>query len=92
MEPIPQRVYDPSQGTVYIPVPVQQSIWTYNFGSTRFIYYLTFQEGPTGRHRRRETMAIKRLSGDSSVILAAATVDHRGGSISGSSPERGPLT
>jgi hypothetical protein len=26
-------------------VPVQQSIWTYNFGSTRFLYYLTFQEG-----------------------------------------------
>jgi hypothetical protein len=45
MKPIPQRVYDPSQGTVYILVPVQQSIWTYNFGSTRFIYYLTFQEG-----------------------------------------------
>ena len=28
-------------------MPVQQSIWTYNFGSTRFLYqyYLTFQEG-----------------------------------------------
>jgi Protein of unknown function (DUF2845) len=45
MKYIPQHAYDPSQGTVYILVPVQQSIWTYNFGSTRFIYYLTFQEG-----------------------------------------------
>jgi hypothetical protein len=43
---IPQRAYDPiSQTTVYILMPVQQSIWTYNFGSTRFLYYLTFQEG-----------------------------------------------
>jgi len=42
----PQRAYDPaSQTTVYILVPVQQHIWTYNFGSTRFLYYLTFQEG-----------------------------------------------
>jgi Protein of unknown function (DUF2845) len=30
---------------VYILVPVQQSIWTYNFGWTRFLYDLTFQEG-----------------------------------------------
>jgi hypothetical protein len=43
---IPQRAYDPtSQTPVYILVPVQQSIWTYNFGSTRFLYYLTFQGG-----------------------------------------------
>jgi hypothetical protein len=41
-----QRAYDPiSQTTVYILVPVQQSSWTYNFGPTRFVYYLTFQEG-----------------------------------------------
>ncbi|HEX9871247.1 MAG TPA: DUF2845 domain-containing protein [Candidatus Tectomicrobia bacterium] len=46
MKHLPQRAYDPtSQATVYILVPVQQSIWTYNFGSTRFLYYLTFQEG-----------------------------------------------
>jgi hypothetical protein len=45
MKHLAQRVYDPSQGTVSILVPVQQTIWTYNFGSTRFIYYLTFQEG-----------------------------------------------
>jgi hypothetical protein len=46
MKNIPQRIYDPkSQTSVYILVPVQQSIWTYNFGSTRFLYYLTFQEG-----------------------------------------------
>jgi Protein of unknown function (DUF2845) len=46
MKHIPQRAYDPtSRATVYILVPVQQSIWTYNFGSTRFLYFLTFQEG-----------------------------------------------
>lgn len=43
---IPQRAYDPTSHTpVYILVPVQQSIWTYNFGPTRFLYYLTFQQG-----------------------------------------------
>jgi Protein of unknown function (DUF2845) len=43
---IPQRAFDPtSQTPVYILAPVQQSIWTYNFGSTRLLYYLTFQEG-----------------------------------------------
>jgi hypothetical protein len=46
MKHLPQRAYNPiSQTSVYILVPVQQSIWTYNFGSTRFLYYLTFQEG-----------------------------------------------
>jgi hypothetical protein len=46
MKHLPQRAYDPtSHTTVYILVPVQQSIWTYNFGSTRFLYYLTFQDG-----------------------------------------------
>jgi Protein of unknown function (DUF2845) len=46
MKHLPQRAYDPtSHTTVYILVPVQQSIWTYNFGSTRFLYELTFQEG-----------------------------------------------
>jgi len=46
MKHLPQRAYDPiSQTSVYILVPVQQSIWTYNFGSTRLLYYLTFQEG-----------------------------------------------
>jgi hypothetical protein len=43
---LPQRAYDPTtQSPVYILVPVQQSIWTYNFGPTRLVYYLTFQEG-----------------------------------------------
>jgi hypothetical protein len=42
MNHLPQRAYDPiSQAPVYILVPVQQSIWTYNFGSTRFLYYPT---------------------------------------------------
>ena len=46
MKYVPQRAYDPTSKTpVYILVPVQQSIWTYNFGSTRLLYYLTFQEG-----------------------------------------------
>jgi uncharacterized protein DUF2845 len=30
---------------VYILVPVQQRIWTDDFGSTRFLYDVTFQEG-----------------------------------------------
>jgi hypothetical protein len=43
---IPQRTFDPTSNTPgYILVPVQQSIWTYNFGSSRLLYYLTFQEG-----------------------------------------------
>jgi hypothetical protein len=46
MKHIPQRAYDlTSQTYGYILVPVQQSIWTYNFGPTRFVYYLTLQEG-----------------------------------------------
>lgn len=46
MEYIPQRTFDPTSKTpIYILVPVQQSIWTYNFGSTRLLYYLTFQQG-----------------------------------------------
>ena len=41
-----QRAYDPiSQPPVSILVPVQQSIWTDNIGSTRFLYDVTFQEG-----------------------------------------------
>jgi hypothetical protein len=41
-----QQAYDQlQQRSVQILVPVQQTIWTYNFGSTRFMYYLTFQEG-----------------------------------------------
>jgi hypothetical protein len=46
MKHLPQRAYDStSQTTVYILVPVHQSVWTDNFGSTRLLYYLTFQEG-----------------------------------------------
>jgi hypothetical protein len=46
MKYIPQQAYDHLlQRSVQILVPVQQSIWTYNFGPTRFIYFLTFQEG-----------------------------------------------
>jgi Protein of unknown function (DUF2845) len=43
---LPQQAYDHIlQRYVQTLVPVQQSIWTYNFGSSRFLYYLTFQEG-----------------------------------------------
>ena len=43
---LPQQGYDHvQQRSVQIFVPVQQSIWTYNFGPTRFVYFLTFQEG-----------------------------------------------
>jgi Protein of unknown function (DUF2845) len=43
---VPQQAYDHIlQRYVQALIPMQQSIWTYNFGSTRFLYYLTFQEG-----------------------------------------------
>jgi hypothetical protein len=46
MKHLHQRAYDPiSQASVDILGPVQQSIWTYNIGSTRFLYDLTFHEG-----------------------------------------------
>jgi hypothetical protein len=41
-----QETYDQlQQRPIQTLVPVQQTIWTYNFGPTRFVYYLTFQEG-----------------------------------------------
>jgi hypothetical protein len=43
---LPQQTYDYIlQRYVQTLVPMEQSIWTYNFGSSRFLYYLTFQEG-----------------------------------------------
>jgi Protein of unknown function (DUF2845) len=46
MTHLAQRADDPaSQTPVDILVPVQQRIWTDNVESTRFLYYLTFQEG-----------------------------------------------
>jgi hypothetical protein len=43
---LPQLVYDPTrQLYVQTLVAVSQSIWTYNFGPTCFLYMLTFQEG-----------------------------------------------
>ena len=46
MKHLHQRTYDPiSQASIDILGPVQQSIWTSNFGSTRFLYDLTFHEG-----------------------------------------------
>ena len=43
---LPQSFYDHvQQRSVRIFVPVQQSLWTYNFGPTRLLYFLTFQEG-----------------------------------------------
>ena len=41
---MPQRYYDPYQ-RLYVDtfVPVPRTIWTYNFGSNRLIYVLTFE-------------------------------------------------
>ena len=36
---------DGPQGRVYVPVGVPKQVWTYNFGSSRLIYILTFLEG-----------------------------------------------
>jgi hypothetical protein len=42
----PELIYDPiRQLYVQTLVSVSQTVWTYNFGPTRFLYYLTFQEG-----------------------------------------------
>jgi hypothetical protein len=40
-------VYDP-HGRVagHVPVGVPKQVWTYNFGSSRLMYILTFLEGP----------------------------------------------
>jgi hypothetical protein len=43
---IHKPVYSPSGRAVdYIPVTVPTSLWTYNFGSNRLVYLLTFVEG-----------------------------------------------
>ena len=36
---------DGPQGRVYVPVGVPKQVWTYNFGSSRLMYLLTFLEG-----------------------------------------------
>jgi hypothetical protein len=36
---------DGPQGRVYVAVGVPKQVWTYNFGSSRLIYILTFLEG-----------------------------------------------
>jgi hypothetical protein len=42
---IPQRYYDPYQRTyVHMFVYINKSVWTYNFGSNRLIYILTFED------------------------------------------------
>ena len=46
VEIILQPVYDPVGRVVdHLPVAVPKSVWTYNFGSSRLIYFLTFREG-----------------------------------------------
>jgi hypothetical protein len=41
-----QPVYGPFGRVVdYLPVAVPKSVWIYNFGSNRLVYYLTFREG-----------------------------------------------
>jgi Protein of unknown function (DUF2845) len=46
VEIVLKPVYDP-QGRVagYLPVGVPKQVWTYNFGSSRLMYILTFLEG-----------------------------------------------
>ena len=46
IEVILKPVYDP-QGHVagHVPVGVPKQVWTYNFGSSRLMYILTFLEG-----------------------------------------------
>jgi len=39
------KAADGPQGRVYVPVGVPKQVWTYNFGSSRLIYILTFLEG-----------------------------------------------
>jgi hypothetical protein len=56
IEIVLKPVYDP-QGRVagHLPVDVPKQVWTYNFGSSRLMYILTFVEGAlvkidTGRY------------------------------------------
>jgi hypothetical protein len=45
IEVIPKVIYDEFRHRyVQIPVYVSKSVWTYNFGPTRLIYFLTFRE------------------------------------------------
>ena len=46
IEIVLKPVYDP-QGRVagHLPVGVPKQVWTYNFGSSRLMYLLTFLEG-----------------------------------------------
>jgi hypothetical protein len=46
VEIVLKPVYDP-QGRVagHLPVGVPKQVWTYNFGSSRLVYILTFLEG-----------------------------------------------
>jgi hypothetical protein len=46
IEVVLKRVYSP-QGRVagHLPVGVPKQVWTYNFGSSRLMYILTFLEG-----------------------------------------------
>ncbi len=46
IEIVLKPVYDP-QGRVagHLPVGVPKEVWTYNFGSSRLVYILTFLEG-----------------------------------------------
>jgi Protein of unknown function (DUF2845) len=45
IEVIPKQVYDAIQHVyVQVPVHLNKSIWTYNFGPTSLIYILSFRE------------------------------------------------
>jgi hypothetical protein len=46
VEIVLQPVYNPFGRVVdHLPVAVPKSVWTYNFGSSRLIYFLTFRDG-----------------------------------------------
>jgi hypothetical protein len=46
IEIVLKPVYDPQGGVAgHLPVGVPKQVWTYNFGSSRLMYLLTFLEG-----------------------------------------------
>jgi hypothetical protein len=46
VEIVLKPVYDPHGRVVgHLPVGIPKQVWTYNFGSSRLIYILTFLEG-----------------------------------------------
>jgi uncharacterized protein DUF2845 len=64
MEHLAPRAYDPIRQTpVYILIPVQQSIWTYHFGSLHFLTARTISSGYLMAPRRQSLIWHKRAGG-----------------------------